>query len=179
MDQGQPKAHRRGPIWAHVSALLFIVLVGLWLIGRADEPLRPGGVGDPYSDANVLIAGKQFAENGFVAYHFLPNYVPGAHAEPPDFYTHYPPLPEIANGLLRRIGIESVAGFRACAIAVSCLALALWYILICYLVGTGPALLSLIFLGSRPIFLRYADSLHQFSYAWFTCCSFIGKFWFV
>ena len=59
--------------------------------------------GDEYSDANVLNAGENFVRFGFIACRFLPMFEPQA-AAPSDLYTHYPPLPDIVNGL--RIGFS-------------------------------------------------------------------------
>ena len=151
---------------AHALGIVFIFVVGAFLAQRADRPLvHPG---DPYSDANVLIAGQYFAANGFWRTKLLPNHVPGLGWQFPDLYTHYPPLPDIINGVQRRLGLRTLAQFRMSSAAVSCLALGLWYVSVCYLVGPWPALISLIFLGSRRLFLLYGDSVHQFPYGWLT-----------
>ena len=158
--------NKLGQYFVHFLAAAFIFVVGMWLAGRATRPLvHPG---DPYSDANALIGGQYFAEKGFWTTKLLPNQVPGLGWEFPDLYTHYPPLPEIVNGLQRRLGLHTLAQFRMSSAVISCLALALWYVLICYLVGPWPALISLIFLGSRRLFLLYAGSLHECPYTWFT-----------
>lgn len=58
--------------------------------------------GDEYSDAEVLSSGENFVRFGFIKTRFLQMHEP--HLDKPEnLYTHYPGLPDIINGFLRKV----------------------------------------------------------------------------
>lgn len=122
--------------------------------------------GDEYSDANVLNAGENFARLGFVACRFLPMFEPQA-AAPHDLYTHYPPLPDIVNGLLRVVfRTDSLRFFRVVSILVSLLGLLFWTLFIRRITSSDRVVfLAGLFYLSNPLFLFGFDSLHESSYS--------------
>ena len=86
--------------------------------------------GDEFSDANVLNAGENFARFGFVKCRFLPMFEPQL-KEPAELYTHYPPLPDIINGALRKVfKTDSLYFFRGIALLFAFLNLLFWFLFI-------------------------------------------------
>lgn len=122
--------------------------------------------GDEYSDANALIAGKNFVRFGFVNLRFLPLFDP----QPDNLksaYTHYPPLSEILNGLLRKlVKIDSLYFFRGVSLLISGLSLIFWYLFILECSGS-PLLsfLSTLFYLTNNMFIFNMDGLHQHCYS--------------
>lgn len=86
--------------------------------------------GDEASDANVLNAGQNFVRFGFLKTHFLPLFEPQADF-PEGLYTHYPPLPDITNGLLRSVfKTEALWFFRAMSLLCALFNVIFWYLFI-------------------------------------------------
>lgn len=122
--------------------------------------------GDEYTDANVLNAGENFIRFGFIKCKFLPVFEPNLNS-PSNAYTHYPPLPDIINGLLRAVfRTESLYFFRAVSLFCSFLNLFFWYFFI-KLFTNNPliALISAVFYLSNPLFIFGIDSLHESCYS--------------
>jgi hypothetical protein len=122
--------------------------------------------GDEFSDANVLNAGENFVRLGFIECRFLPMFEPQS-ATPHDLYTHYPPLPDIVNGLLRAVfRTDSLRFFRAVSILVSLLGLVFWTLFVRRITSSDlVAFLAALFYLSNPLFLFGFDSLHESSYS--------------
>jgi len=122
--------------------------------------------GDEFTDANVLIAGENFVKFGFINSRFLPIFKLNLN-KPTDAYTHYPPLTENFNGLLRMIfRTDSIYLFRAISLLFSFFNILFWYLFIkkisnSYLV----VFLSTIFYISNPLFIFGIDSLHESCYS--------------
>jgi hypothetical protein len=128
---------------------------------KADDPLR--NYGDPFSDANVLQAGRFFAEEGFVANYFLPK----NNSIPPHYYTRYPPLPDLLNGVVQQLGFDRMRHFRFLPIMASLLGLAFWWAFLARTISAWVATISLLAVAFSPMFYQYADSLHGHSYGMF------------
>lgn len=122
--------------------------------------------GDEYSDANVLTAGKNFNTFGFRATCFLPCF-DGHSARPEVVYSHYPPLPDIINGVIRRLmHTDALVVFRTFAIAASGVGLLFWFMFIRLVSGSlGLGYLAVLFLLCNPNWLYGIDSLHQLAYS--------------
>jgi hypothetical protein len=132
--------------------------------------------GDEFSDANVLNAGENFVKLGFIECRFLPAFEPQIDA-PSNLYTHYPPLPDIINGLLRLIfKTDSLRFFRGVSLFFAFFNLLFWYLFIKKLTDSEMiGFLSVLFYLTNPLFIFGADSLHQLSYSDFlrSLCFFV------
>ncbi|UCF80337.1 MAG: hypothetical protein JSV08_07440 [Acidobacteriota bacterium] len=128
---------------------------------KADNPLRT--YGDPYSDWSILQAGTFFAKEGFVENYFLPK----RNSIPPVYYTHYPPLPDLLNGVVQRLGFDRMRHFRFLPIMASLLGLAFWWVFLARAISAWIATISLFAMAFSPMFYRFADSLHEHSYSIF------------
>lgn len=122
--------------------------------------------GDEYTDVNVLNAGNNFIRFGFIKCKFLAVFEPNPNS-PSDAYTHFPPLIDIINGLLRAVfHIDSLYFFRAVSLFSSFLNLIFWYFFI-KLFTNNPwiALISTVFYLSNPLFIFGVDSLSVHCYS--------------
>jgi len=115
---------------------------------------------DEFTDANILNAGENFIKFGFINCHFLPLHEPGLDA-PQNLYTHYPPLADILNGLLRLIfRTNSLRFFRFVSLCFSFLGLLAWYFFIQNLTKSSLiGFLSSLFYLFNPLFIYGVDSL--------------------
>ncbi|MCX5703423.1 MAG: hypothetical protein NT066_02905, partial [Candidatus Omnitrophica bacterium] len=122
--------------------------------------------GDEFSDAGVLMSGKNFVKLGFIKCKFLPVIEPHL-LEPKGHYTHAPPMSDITNGLLRKIfKTDSLRFFRGASLFFSLLNLLFWYLFVrkfsnSFLVG----FLAALFYFTNPFFIYGADSLYQNAYS--------------
>lgn len=146
---------------------IILILVILFLFIAIPRIIFPDlDHGDEFSDANVLNAGENFVKFGFIKCRFLPMYEPNLDV-PQNLYTHYPPLSEIINGLLRIIfKTNSLTFFRGVALFFAFLNLIFWYLFIkrfsnSYIIG----ILAFLFYLTNPLFILGMDSLHQLSYS--------------
>ena len=120
--------------------------------------------GDEFSDANALDAGRNFARQGFVASRFLPVWNPEG---PRDAYTHFPPLPDIINGVERAVvRTDALVVFRIGALACALAGLFCWYAFIRLLTRSPEmGLLAAVFYVFNPSFIFSADSVHMLAYS--------------
>jgi hypothetical protein len=145
-------------------ALAVVLLAALWIPATLRDPGLTHG--DHYSDANVLIAGRNFDIHGLAFRNGLPvqyTCLPAGHV--PEPYTHYPPGPEWLHQGMKALGLRTLAGFRLAALAVSLAGALLQGRLYSVLSGSLAigGLSTLLYMLS-PGFLSYADSLQQFAY---------------
>jgi hypothetical protein len=116
--------------------------------------------GDEYADASILNAADNFARFGFIKCRFLPLYEPDRDT-PDKLYTHFPPLGENFNGLLRIVtGSSSIYNFRIVALLFSFLSILFWYLFIKELTQSlFLSFFSSIFYLTNPMFIFGVDSL--------------------
>lgn len=151
-------AGRPGRRWVTLVAVVVAVIFLL----RAGRPLVFSG--DAVSDANALIAGKNFREHGFVRLSFLPVIEPGPLSDPARYYLHYPPAPDLLNGLMRVIGANELRIFRMLPAACSLLAIVVWYLAFRHYASAPTAALAAAVAGlSYPTFWL-GDSVHHYGY---------------
>jgi len=114
---------------------------------------------DEYSDANVLNAGENFVRLGFAKCRFLPLFEPNLDA-PKDLYTHYPPLGEIFNGVLRILfKTDSLYFFRGVSLFFSLFTFLFWYLFIKEFSRSNfISFLAAIFYLTNPLFIYGVDS---------------------
>jgi hypothetical protein len=155
-------------LWTHAAHGIALVVL-LYCITQTFDPPRLNW-GDQNSDYNIMTSGENFARVGFVALRFTPvvlspHYHPGG--EPPQFYTHYPPLPDLANGLWRVLGMTELYEFRWMALAFSFGALFFFHPLVRHYWSKPVADLSLVLWVVNPLWLQHVDYLHHYPYCWF------------
>jgi hypothetical protein len=161
-----PLAARPGFRPALLLALFASLLAGALFVQRAGRPIEQGG--DAYSDGNTLLAGRNFARLGFARLHFLPVHVPDPATPSPlpdEYYTHYPPGPDLINGALRRLGVDSLAGWRLVAAAVSLASLVFWFLALAELFDPWIAALGVAAYALNFTFVWLGDSVHHYPYS--------------
>lgn len=141
--------------------LLALVLCGSFgtLLLTAAQPLRLNW-GDPWSDLDILNAGRFFARHGFVATRFTPIIDVEPLTAESYRYVHYPPLAEIVNGAVQALGTDSLFLFRLMAIALSAVGLFLFHRFVRLIWGSRAALFATVLFAGNALWLRYADCIH-------------------
>jgi hypothetical protein len=119
---------------------------------------------DQYSDMNTLMSGENFATHGLFRLHMLPMHYIGALTDPPSCYTHYPPLPNVMNGLVRIIGVDSLAVMRILCGVLFLTGLVCLYLAFASTIGALPAVCGLGFIATTGYFFTYCVSVHQHGY---------------
>jgi len=146
-----------------VGLLLPVIAAGAIFLERAPRPLEQGG--DAFSDANAVMAGRNFDRLGFARLHFLPVILPDPaqpDPRPDEYYTRYPPGADLVNGLLRRLGIESLAGWRRVSAAASLAGLVFWFLALRALFGSGVAVAGVAAYALNFSFVWLGDSIHHY-----------------
>jgi len=145
-----------------------IIILGILFLAVVTPRIRFPDLdhGDEFSDANALNAGENFVKFGFFRCKFLPMLEPHFD-KPQDLYTHYPPLPDIINGLERALfKTNSLYFFRSLSLLFAFLNLLFWYLFIKRFTNSPLiSFLSAVFYLANPIFIFGADSLHESSYS--------------
>ena len=119
---------------------------------------------DHFSDMHALMSGQNFAEYGFIRLRFLPvNYL-GDVGDNPFYYLHYPPLPNVANGVLRVVGVDSLAGMRMVSSLLFVLGLYAMYRAFAPIIGPLAAVCGMGFLSLSSYTISYGMSLHTHAY---------------
>jgi len=157
-------AHWRA--WRAVAlALVPVVVAGVLFLSRAGRPLEQGG--DAYSDGDVVVAGRNFHDFGFAPLPFLPVLVPEPTRPPArdEYYTHYPPVPYLLNGLFRQWGLVDLRGWRLISAAVSLAGLLLWFLALRALFDETVAVIGVATYALNFSFIWLGDSLHDYGYA--------------
>lgn len=132
------------------------------------EPLRMNW-GDPWTDCNALITGHFFDKYGFLKLAFTPI----IDIEPLNNeslrYTHYPPLPDIMNGVQQRIhGELDLSYFRAPAIVLSLYGLLLLHRYVAIIWGRTAASVTVAFFAGNFLWVQYADTINHIPLYWTT-----------
>ena len=142
-------------------AIAMIIILGIVLHAILFQfpEFKAFSQGDAYLDANQYIPGKNFAERGFIANRFLPDYAVGPDEYHPLWYTHNPPLSEIMNGVYQKLGVKQLFHQRIIAIIWNLLGAFFFYLLLKRLISPLVAILGLAVLVSNPEYLYYGDNL--------------------
>lgn len=149
-------------------AVLFIISISIFALNRATHEYRWSAWA--IGDAQNLNAALHFKNEGFLRHYFLTYYHPGylgksiGSETEIGYYTHYPPLSAILNGVIACLSGNKLFIFRAVAIFFSALALFFWYFIACQFFDKRIALLSTIFIGSSVAFLEFIDGLSGYTY---------------
>ncbi|MHC4727865.1 MAG: hypothetical protein ACYS17_11625 [Planctomycetota bacterium] len=127
---------------------------------------------DSASNVNVIMSGENFAKYGFMRLHFLPVQHVGPISDSPWYYLHYPPLPNIINGLLQKAGVRSLFWMRVFCGTFFIIGSVCLYRGLGRVIGPFGAVCGLGFLTTTLFFSRFTISLHQHDYNMF----FLGMF---
>jgi hypothetical protein len=156
-----PGAARAAPL---VLAPLAALLLASWIPATVRDPGLTHG--DYYSDANVLMAARNFERFGLLFRQGFPvQYTCLREGSRPVPYTHYPPGPEWLHMAWRAAGLRRLAELRLASLAIALLGAGI--LVAAFRALTGSTLIAcasaLFYVASNPL-LGYADSLHQFPY---------------
>jgi hypothetical protein len=109
-----------------------------------------------------MTAGRFFARDGFFRLAFTPVLDVGPLTSDSLRYTHYPPLPDIVNGLIQKLIREpDIAVFRLVAIGLSALGTLAFYRWISNVWGNRVATFATLFTTANFLVLQYADCIHH------------------
>ncbi len=152
----ETRRHARGSDIAAVAIGLFM-LITVYTMSNS----RLKWPGDQYTDMNTLMSGENFATHGLFQLKLLPVFHVGAMTDPPSYYTHYPPLTNVVNGLLRLAGVESLGTMRIFCGLLGIAGLVCMYRAFAPDVGPVAAACGLGFLATTGFFFTYCISLHH------------------
>lgn len=167
-------------LWHHIGFVLTAV-VALYLVSHVFEPPRLNW-GETGSDYNTMTSGRNFVRYGFVTLRFTPLIIDRSVVTPADstqgyVYTHYPPLPDLMNGVLRKVfRLSELPQFRLVALAFSFASLAFVYGLVGAYWSRQTAQVALGLWVTNPLWIQHADYLHHGPYAAFFG---FGSLWFL
>lgn len=149
---------------AHLAALF----AAAFLFATRTQPVRTNW-GDSWSDLNVQTTGRYFAETGFVRNRFTPVVDVGPLKPDSLQYTHYPPLPDLINGLQQWLfGPVDVSTFRILADVLALGSLFFFHRIVRSLWGARTAGYALALLVTNLLWLQYADTIHHVPIYWFS-----------
>ncbi len=148
-----------------IAGVMFLIVLGL----STTHVIWPD---DQYSDMNILMSGETFATHGLLKLKLLPVFYIGAMTDPPSYYTHYPSLPAVIDGLWQMMGIRGVPAIRVLCGLLCIAGLICMYLAFSPDIGALPAACGLGFVATTGYFFTYCISVHQHTYNIF----FIGIF---
>jgi hypothetical protein len=150
--------------WLGVAGWLW---AAVYLFSTRTQPLRLNW-GDPWSDSHVQQHGRYFAEYGFFKNSFIAITDVGPLRPDSLKYTHYPPLPDIINGLEQRVfGPSDNSLYRLYADHFTLGSLYFLYRWGHALFGRLAAGVALVLMTTSMIWLEYADTIHHVPIYWF------------
>jgi len=151
---------------AHGLAIAAWLWAAAYLLGTRTQPLRMNW-GDPLSDSNVQTSGRYFATYGFVRLRFTPVIDVGPLDAHSLQYTHYPPLPDLVNGLQQSLfGPLDIGTFRILADVLTLASLVFFYRWVRALWGGVTANVTLVLMTTNFLWLQYADTIHHVPLYW-------------
>jgi hypothetical protein len=156
-------------LWRNIGFIGCAAALAYSIAGAFDPPRLNWG--DSGSDYNVMAAGRNFQRYGFLKLRLTPNLLDRSvwvKGDSTHIYTHYPQLPELANGAYRAVlGISRIEYFRLIALAFSFASFFFIYRLICIYWSRQTAQVALALWVSNPLWLQHADYLHNGPYGMF------------
>ena len=150
--------------WIGVAGWLW---AAVYLFSTRNQPLRLNW-GDPWSDSHVQQHGRYFAEYGFIHNAFIAVTDVGPLRPDSLKYTHYPPLPDIINGIEQRIlGPSDISTYRFFADLFALGSVYFFYRWANALFGRVAAGVAVVLMTTSVIWLQYADTIHHVPIYWF------------
>ena len=119
---------------------------------------------DSWSDANIMVAARNVAANGWFKYHLVAQHQVDRlpfKSDPFYYYAHYPLGTYYISWIAFGLGARNLAALRWLPTLASLASLVLWYVLLSPVVGRWAALASTLVMGTSFGFLAYADNLHN------------------
>ncbi len=157
---GSVRSLRFWTLVQRVCLALIVVSFG-WLVVTAWQPIRLNW-GDPWSDIDIMTAGRFFANEGFLATSFTPVIDVMPLDELSYRYTHYPPLAEILNGSVQWVtGSDSLAMFRLIFVGFSALGVLFFFRFARRVWGERVAWIASALFATNSLWLKYADCIHS------------------
>lgn len=154
---------RLRPHWIGVVGWLW---AAVYLLSTRTQPLRLNW-GDPWSDSHIQQHGRYFAEYGFIRNSFIAVTDIGPLRPDSLKYTHYPPLPDIINGIEQRLlGPSEISTYRLFADLFTLGSLYFFYRWAAALFGRMTAGVALVLMTTSVIWLQYADTIHHIPIYW-------------
>jgi hypothetical protein len=158
------------PLWNNIGFVCAAAALVFCVIHAFDPPRLNWG--DSGSDYNVMTSGRNFVKYGFLRLHLTPYLLdPSSIVTQPDrvyIYTHYPQLPDLMNGLLRKLfGLTELVQFRFFALLVSFGSLFFIYRLALAYWDRMTAQVALALWVWNPMWIQHADYLHHVPYGAF------------
>ena len=117
-----------------------------------------------FNDMAILMAGENFARQGFLKLHLLPVYFIGDVSDQAGYYTcysHTPPLFHLFNGLLQTLGIHSLAVMRVICGGLCIVGVLGMYSAFAPAIGPVAALCGVGFIGTTGWFISYGVGLYD------------------
>jgi hypothetical protein len=143
------------------ACLALIVASFGWLIATSAQPIRLNW-GDPWSDVDIMTAGRFMADDGFIATRFTPIVDIHPLDEHSFRYVHYPPLAEIINGAVQRVtGSDSLMMFRLIFIGFSALSVWFFFLWVRRVWNERVAWVAAALFATNSLWLKYADCIHS------------------
>jgi len=150
-----------GRLREHWLAVVGWLWAAVYLFSTRTQPLRLNW-GDPWSDSHIQQHGRYFAEYGFIHNAFIAVTDVGPLRPDSLKYTHYPPLPDIINGLEQRVfGPSDISLHRFFADLFTLGSLYFFYRWAYVLFGRITAGVAIVLMTTSMIWLQYADTIHH------------------
>lgn len=123
--------------------------------------------GDDHSDGNSILAGKNFAKEGFLRLGLIPSTQPQPVAGK-EVYPNYPQGADLASGLMQKIlPAGGLFEFRIIMICISLIGLLIfWFFLLEITKSPALSLFGSLLLLLNPVYISLLDSLNQTPYTW-------------
>jgi hypothetical protein len=156
-------------LWRNIGFIAYAAVLAYSIVGAFDPPRLNWG--DSGSDYNVMAAGRNFQRYGFLKLRLTPNLLDRSvwvKEDSTHIYTHYPQLPELANGVYRVVfGVSRIETFRLIALAFSFASFFFIYRLVDTYWSRQTAQIALALWVSNPLWIQHADYLHNGPYGMF------------
>lgn len=157
-------------VWRNVGFISAAAVFGFSIVHAFDQPRLNWG-DDAGSAYNVMAAGENFQKYGFLELRLTPNLLDRSvwiKGDTVNIYTHYPQLPDLANGVLRTVfGMSDLVQFRLVALAFSFGALFFVYRLISIYWSRQAAQVALGLWVTNALWIQHVDYLHNGPYGAF------------
>lgn len=148
-------------LWNQVAVGIVVLMLIIVVLASRTHVSWPV---DHFSDMNTLLAGENFANYGLVNLRFLPVLYGPALGEVRRYYTHYPPLPDVMNGIMRMVGIDGLSGMRIVCGVFAVAGLFCAYRGFAMVIGPAAAALGLLAVATSGFFVNFGISVHQHAY---------------
>jgi hypothetical protein len=147
------------------KSLLYLLVVIAGIVGMLRLQSYGLSRGDDHSDGNSLMAGRNFAKQGFFELGFIPSTQPQVSAGK-ELYPNYPQGADLMSGMIQSVfPKDNLFVFRTLMLGLSLATLVIfWFFLLEVTKSEALALVGALLLLFNPIQISLLDSLHQTPY---------------